>query len=411
MAAAIAAVALFASAGAATGSPLGASVDYLAAQQDARTGGFSSGAAGRAPAPAFSAWAALAVASNREDPRRWKPRRRSLADAATELRADASLGDVLRAAVAARASGLHPHKVLAIDPRAAVDRALADGTLESGSVTQAAWAIFALRVSGVSGRDPRVAGTAVALRAAQLPDGGWSFVGQARSDVITTATVVQALVASGAPRTGDPALDSARRYLSRALRRDGGFGVRKGRRSRAIPSAWAALAIRALGERSGSGLWRRGGGPTAYLRRMSVRGGALRKAALASGDPTQLAQALTTLALAGRPLPFVRRGRMRTVRHAPAVVAREPAPGGSVEGLLIARYRDDANGVGVAPRSVRMIVNGRDMTRYATATPFAVQLPGLFIPPGRVRIQIRLSDRAGNSRSSRWVVRGPSGGR
>jgi hypothetical protein len=124
-----------------------------------------------------------------------------------------------------------------------------------------------------------------------------------------------------------------------------------------------------------------------------------------------LAQALATIALARRPLPFVSRGRRRTVRHQPRIIAREPAPRGRVLTALIVQYRDDRGGSGVDVPRVRLRVGGRDLTRFARVTRFSIQLPARYLPPGELRVRLDLADRAGNRSRVTWGILGPRGGR
>ena len=285
----------------------------------------------------------------------------------------------------------------------------ADGSV--GGVAMTAWAIFALRALGRRPGGARIETAARAIRRARRRDGGWASVPGRRTDVITTATAVQALVASGARAGADPDLAAARAYLARAQRRDGGFGLRRGRRSVASSSAWAALAIAALGERDDRGRWGRAGGPRRWLARALGPGGRLAPRAVASGEPPTLVHAVTALALARRPLPLVARGPRRSISHAPRITGRVPAATGRVGPALIVRYRDEAGGSGVAPRRVRILVNGRDLTPIARVTPFSLQLRGAALPPGRLRVRVRVADRAGNVLWRSWVVRGPARGR
>ncbi len=390
---------------------LGTSVDYLAATQDRSSGGYSSGRPGAAVNHAYSSWAGMAVAAAQESPRRWSPGRGVLSEALARLPAEPRLSDLLRSAVAVRAAGADPRTALVVDPVPAIREAQAADGLIGGSLSVTAWSVFALRAGGVGSRDPALVAASAAIRRAQRRDGGWVASCQRRSDVITTATAIQALAATGARPGGDAHLRRARTYLQRAHRRDGGFGLRRGRRSRAVPTAWAALAITSLGERPGAGRWTSGGGPLRYLARSLSAAGSLRAAALAESDPPLLAQALTTMALARRPLPFVSRGRRRLVEHRPRVIARQPAPGGRVAAAVIVQYRDNALGAGVNPSRVRLRIGGRDLTSFARVTPFSVQLPERFIPPGKQRVRLDLVDRSGNRSRSFWMVLGPRGGR
>ena len=80
--------------------------------------------------------------------------------------------------------------------------------------------------------------------------------------------------------------------------------------------------------------------------------------------------------------------------------AREPT-----RGALIVRYRDDAGGTGIDPARVRLRVGGRDVTRRALVTSFALRLPPSEVRAGAA-VRLALRDRAGNARTVGWRLAG-----
>ena len=68
---------------------------------------------------------------------------------------------------------------------------------------------------------------------------------------------------------------------------------------------------------------------------------------------------------------------------------------------LVSGSLDDANGAGVDPQSVRIVVSGRDLTSLAQVTPreFSLQTR---LPPGRHTVEVTAADRAGNVAQKSW---------
>jgi hypothetical protein len=63
-------------------------------------------------------------------------------------------------------------------------------------------------------------------------------------------------------------------------------------------------------------------------------------------------------------------------------------------------------GSGVDQASVRMLVNGEDVTDRATVTRhFISYKPAMPLPPGRQQVELRIVDMAGNRHASRWAFR------
>ncbi len=374
--------------GMAAASPLEKALDHLSARQDAVTGAIGPAGAGQA---ADTAWAAMAVAGARENPLRWRGRGLSLGDAVAALPGDA-IGDLVRLAVARRAVG-------SLDPtmadRVAAQRS-ADGGFPGGAVPTA-WGVMAFVATGVSADDARVVGAIAALRALQLPDGGWGAAGAAQSDVVSTATAIQALRAAGVPAR-DPALFAARSRVL-ALRDPTGTFARA-----AVPTAWAVLAIRALGERPGRAPWSTGGSPLVALADLQMPDGGVR---ISARQPSSVfATALAALAWGGHTLP-VAPGGVQTPARGPRIVARTPANGDVVRGTLSVRYLDEPGGTGIDPRGSTISVNGVDMTKRARVTPHTLQIRASRLPGGSLAVHVRVRDLAGHSMTADWLVQGP----
>ena len=374
--------------GTAAGAPLERALDYLSARQDPTTGAVGP-QAGRA---ADTAWAALAVAGAGEAPSAWtRGGAGSLAAAVSAQPADTP-GDILRQAVARRAAGTVDDALAA---RVAAQQS-ADGSF-GGSAGNTAWGVLALRAVGRAADDAAVAAAVRALVALRLPDGGWaSAAGSAASDAVATSTGIQALRAVRMP-VSDPVLAGARARLLALRDPTGGFS-----RS-AVPTAWAVVAIRALGERPGRGAWARGGSPLAVLEGLQDPDGGVRPTP--GSRPAVFATAVAALAWSQGVLP-VAPGTRATPNRAPRVVRRTPASGDVVRGVFSVRYVDERGGTGIDPSRTTITVNGRDVTRRARITPFTLQVRPSALPRGNLAITLRVRDRAGHSTETAWSVVG-----
>ncbi|MGD9570851.1 MAG: prenyltransferase/squalene oxidase repeat-containing protein [Thermoleophilia bacterium] len=384
---------------------LSQALDHLAARQDPAAGGF--GADGGTD-PAYTAWAAMSVAAAREDAAGWRAGRRSLRDAVAATVDRDGVGGTARLAVAASALGLDPRDTGGRNLVRAIIRAQAPGGAIGPDAATTAWGVIALSSAGLGPGWRTVADGAAALERMQRPDGGWSILEDGGpSTPITTADAIQALVAAGrVPAAGS--LRRARAYLLSVQNPDGGFPTVAEGPSTALTTAWVTLAIRALGERSSRPPWGdRSGGPLALLARLQGSDGGVRNAA-GSTAPSVWATSQAALAFAGKPLPLagpVPRAAPPPDR-APRVLERTPLGGGRVDGRLVARYADDEGGTGIDPESVRLHVEGRDVTLMARVTSQDLVLSGLAIPSGTVRVRLTVADRAGNVTTVRWRVVG-----
>ncbi len=283
--------------------PLAQALDYLAAHQDPVGGGFSADVGTQA---GYTAWGALAVAAAGEDTALWRRGRVSLRAAVLRPLVSPTLSDLERTAVAVAAVGA--------DPRHAGGRNLVREVLRAqrpdGSIgvdpSTTAWGILALTAGGLGPGSTSTRSARAALERAQRSDGGWSLTDQEpKSGPITTSTVIQALVAAGHdPRTSF-ALRRARAFLLTAQNRDGGFSPVVGGTSTALTTAWAAMAVRALGERPSKAPWNRGGGPMRFLARLQMPDGGVRNAA-SSQEASVWATSELALAFSGKFLPYTR---------------------------------------------------------------------------------------------------------
>ena len=89
----------------------------------------------------------------------------------------------------------------------------------------------------------------------------------------------------------------------------------------------------------------------------------------------------------------------------PRITDLEPRNGetvSSAERTVIAANLDDRGGSGVDSSSVRLLLDGRDVTASARVTPDELRLRSE-LPPGRHRAEITARDRAGNTTTKAWT--------
>ena len=146
-----------------------------------------------------------------------------------------------KAALGAKALGLDPKAVNGTNLIANITGGLdaATGKYAADDFSQSI-AMLGLACTG----NTVPANAAAALKATQLADGGWGFGGT--SDADTTAIVIQALLASGTPKT-DTAVAKAITYLKTSIQPDGGWGYDP-IASNASSTAFALQALIAAGE-------------------------------------------------------------------------------------------------------------------------------------------------------------------
>lgn len=191
----------------------------------------------------------------------------------------ASATDAALLALARAAAGDRPEDLL---PRL---RAHLPGKLVNATI----WTVLALRQAG----EPAPPALVRALRNAQRPSGGWSWLVGGAADSNDTAAAIQALRAAGV--TGRP-IDRGIAFLRRHQNPDGGFELTLGRGSDTQSTAWAIQALLAAGRVPGAPAFR-------YLARMRRPDGSYRYSARYVTTPLWVtAQVLP--ALARKPFPL-----------------------------------------------------------------------------------------------------------
>ena len=199
-----------------------------------------------------------------------------LARSRPETATDAALIAMARAAAGERPDDLLPRL-----------RAYRPGKLVNATI----WTVLALRQAG----EPVPAPLVQALRQAQRPNGGWSWLAGGAADANDTAAAIQALRAIGVK---DKTIDRGVAFLRRHQNPDGGFELTLGRGSDTQSTAWAIQALIAAGRAPGSAAFR-------YLARMSRADGSYRYNARYVTTPLWVtAQVLP--ALARKPFPLSR---------------------------------------------------------------------------------------------------------
>jgi len=226
---------------------------------------------GRFGDPQLSAWATLGlVAAGAETGRAAEYLARQQPETAT---------DVALIAMARAAAGDHPFDLL---PRLRSHR---PGKLVNATI----WTILALRQA----KEPVAPALVKALRDAQRPTGGWSWLQGGAPDANDTAAAIQALSAVG---VRGPPIERGIAFLRRHQNRDGGFELTLGRGSDTQSTAWAIQGLLAAGRAPGGPAFR-------YLSRMRRSDGSFRYNARYVTTPLWVtAQVLP--ALARKPYPL-----------------------------------------------------------------------------------------------------------
>lgn len=137
-------------------------------------------------------------------------------------------------------------------------RVVAAGRRDDGSygnVRETAEAVLALVMVGRPVNDATVS----LLEDTQQRNGGWHVDDTVDDDAIdptTTAFVIQALVAAGAPADGDGPAPKGMRFLARVQNEEGGWSAVRGAESDPVATAWVMGAIRAAGHDPSTTCWR-----------------------------------------------------------------------------------------------------------------------------------------------------------
>ena len=291
----LAALALLLAPAGALAAPGDRAADWLAGAQN-RDGGFGS-APGQASGALFTGWASLGLAAAGVNPRDVERRGHTPIDyMRRSVRAIRDVGELERTILVLEASGVSSRRFGGRNLIARLKRYRRDDGSFSGYVSYTAFGILALRSTGsrAVGRSARWLGRA------QNGDGGFGVLPGAQSDVDNTASVLQALGASGrgASRAADRAVD----FLRDAQNRDGGFGQYEGRTSNVQSTSYAVQGLVAAGRNPAR--FRRGGrSPLAYIRSLQRRSGRVDYSRTSEQTPTWVT-AQAAMALERRPLPI-----------------------------------------------------------------------------------------------------------
>lgn len=278
-----------------------------------------------------------------------------------------------------------------------------DRTLYDVSTTS--WALVALRAASQS--DGNVSSARDWLVSAQNGDGGWPIQSGGASAVDQTAAAVQALRAAGVSASSQTIAD-ALAYLRATQKSDGGFPYHPSdTRSNAESTAWTMQALVSAGIDPAS--WTKNGRtPAQYLRGLQRASGAFehRDGVLVSNNVLTSTQ--VTIALAGRAFPFSLGGTVYAPKFLPSFVSFKPgnaAVFSSTNDVAVtAEYRDTKGGTGINTGAVRVFVDGVGKTGKAKVYSGQLSLQLIDLSYGQHTIELRIADKAGNTRSSKHTI-------
>ena len=258
--------------------------DYVRGAQNG-DGGFGMTQSGGSSQLA-TGWALLGLAAAGQ-----KPGPAALAYVRRGLGSLREIGDVERTVLVVRAAGQNPRRFGGRNLIADIMRKRRkDGSFD-GYVSYTAYAILALRRSGVGASSGTIRSAARWLERHQNDDGGFNVGGRGASGIDDTAGAVQALVRAG--RTA--AARRGARFLSSQQGPQGGFPLTRGGALNSQSTAYAVQALVAVG--GYDRVVRRG---QAYIRSLTEENGLVRYSRTGRQTPVWVsAQAL--LALHRRP--------------------------------------------------------------------------------------------------------------
>ncbi|MEA2445615.1 MAG: energy-coupling factor transport system substrate-specific component [Thermoleophilales bacterium] len=291
--------------------PTARAIDFLRSAQNS-DGGFGA-ARGQGSTQLHSGWVSLGLAAANRNPRAFQRGGKSAIDYMSGGAGSLNdTGEIERTILVLRASGLSARDFAGRDLIAELQRRRkADGSY--GTVNWTAFAVMALRASGVGGTGKSVS----YLVKQQNSDGGFGFSTAASSDADDTGSVLQALAAGG--KRGSSATRRALAYLKQSQHADGGWGQMPSQPSNAQSTAWAVQGIVAAGRNPSSF----GADPLAYLRGLQRSDGSFRYSRSSAQTPVWVtAQALVALQRKAFPLAAVAMPARRSPSSAPSASTR-----------------------------------------------------------------------------------------
>ena len=281
-----------------------------------RDGGFGS-SPGAGSSGLYTGWTALGLAAHGHNPADVRRGGASVLDyVRAGVRSLSDVGSLERTILVVRAAGASARSFGGRDLVAALQRALRpDGSIAE-QVNLTAFAVMALRASGVS----PTSRTLSWLLRQQDRDGGFNFAtAGGASDIDDTGAALEALAGVGGAGRG--ARSHAVAFLRREQDRDGGFPLDPGGESNAQSTAWAVQGLIA----ANAGLHGlRHGSPLRYLRTLIGPDGHVHYSRTTDQTPVWVT-AEAVIALAGKPLPLapLMRPRGSRGRSKPASAAAQ----------------------------------------------------------------------------------------
>ena len=261
-------------------------------------GGFAA-APGQPSSPAMTGWAMLALEASGRNP---LDVRSDGENPVAYLRSQAgrlrSVGDLERTVLALTGAGLDPRRFAGTDLVAELrSRRDGDGSVD-GQVNLTAFYALAMRAAGADPRSLRR--PARWLRRAQRPDGGWGIQPDAPSEADSTGAALQGLVAAG---SRGAATARGADWLRKAQRGGGGWALGSSGVVNSQSAAWAVQGLVAAG--GGDRAVTRG---IAYMERLRAPDGHYRYSSSSDQTPIWVtAQALVAVERRAFPIPAVAR--------------------------------------------------------------------------------------------------------
>ncbi|MBN1657403.1 MAG: terpene cyclase/mutase family protein [Anaerolineae bacterium] len=303
-----------------------AALDYLGTQQNA-DGGFGSGFSPDSTVSS-TADAVHAIIAAGGDPASFAPAgATTLAYLADHAAGVDNAGDLAKMILALVVAGQNPRTFGGVDSVQRLEgMAGADGKIGTANDTFFSHVMAVLALASVE--RPLPAGAVTILKEAQQENGAWAWDGTdgTAADTNTTAFVVQALIATGEPASGE-AVSQALDYYASIQNEDGGWPYQNpsefGTDTDANSTAVTIQALIAAGEDPAGAAWTtdEGGTPVAMLESLQNASGAFAwQMAIPSDNLLATVQALP--ALAGKAFPMATMG----VGEAAAQTAPQTVP-------------------------------------------------------------------------------------
>ena len=273
------------------------------------------------------------------------------------------------------------------------------GDLTVNDVNTTTWALLALMCTTRNTSWEVVVETRSWLIDAQNADGGWGINSGVGSSVDQTAATIQALVAGGAGTSA--AVDAGMTWLrARQLSSTGGFPyVATNTTPNAESTSWAVQAGIAAG--SGGADWV--ANAKAYLKARQRADGSFTHAKGATGRASLMTSTQVAIALGNKAFPFVRTGTAIAPRFLPSMSEFKPGNGAKFtttnDVAVRVAYADNKGGTGIAVTGVRVFIDGVNRTRNAKIGSSSLSLDLIDVPNGSHSVEIRVKDRAGNTRT------------